>query len=88
MVKKPVNQRHVGALQFIRYYYRAMVSPRFREISEELSQAEADKAATLASKWQWHDSAIRTVAKTPHRSDYSRASSVKDSRYCIGHWGH
>lgn len=28
-------------------------------------------AATLASNWKWHDSAIRTVAKTPHRSDYS-----------------
>ena len=49
MVKKPANQRHVSALQFIRYYYRAMVSPRFREISEELSQAETDKAAALAS---------------------------------------
>lgn len=29
------------------------------------------QAATLASKWKWHDSAIRTVAKTPHRKDYS-----------------
>ncbi len=28
------------------------------------------QAATLASKWKWHDSAIRTVARTPHRSDY------------------
>ncbi len=36
-----------------------------------LDQNQIKQAATLASKWQWHDSAIRTVAKTPHRSDYS-----------------
>ena len=28
-------------------------------------------AATLASSWQWHDSAIRTVARTPHRNDFT-----------------
>ena len=36
-----------------------------------LDQDQIKQAATLASKWLWHDSAIRTVAKTPHRSDYS-----------------
>ena len=36
-----------------------------------LDQDQIKQAATLASRWQWHDSAIRTVAKTPHRSDYS-----------------
>jgi len=36
-----------------------------------LDQDQIKQAATLASKWQWHDSAIRTVAKTPHRNDYS-----------------
>jgi soluble lytic murein transglycosylase len=36
-----------------------------------LNQDQIKQAATLASKWQWHDSAIRTVAQTPHRSDYS-----------------
>jgi soluble lytic murein transglycosylase len=36
-----------------------------------LDQDQIKQAATLASKWQWHDSAIRTVAQTPHRSDYS-----------------
>lgn len=36
-----------------------------------LDQNQIKQAATLASKWQWHDSAIRTVAKTPHRSDYT-----------------
>jgi soluble lytic murein transglycosylase len=35
-----------------------------------LDQDGIKQAATLASKWKWHDSAIRTVAKTPHRSDY------------------
>jgi soluble lytic murein transglycosylase len=36
-----------------------------------LDQNQIKQAATLASKWQWHDSAIRTVARTQHRSDYS-----------------
>jgi soluble lytic murein transglycosylase len=29
------------------------------------------RAAVLASSWKWHDRAIRTVAKTSHRRDYS-----------------
>ncbi|MFT5399508.1 MAG: soluble lytic murein transglycosylase [Gammaproteobacteria bacterium] len=37
----------------------------------QLDQTQIKQAATLASKWKWHDSAIRTVAKTPHRRDYS-----------------
>ena len=36
-----------------------------------LDQDQIRQAATLASKWQWHDSAIRTVARTPHRNDFS-----------------
>ena len=36
-----------------------------------LDQEQIKIAATLASRWKWHDSAIRTVARTPHRSDYS-----------------
>jgi len=36
-----------------------------------LDQQQIRQAATLASRWQWHDSAIRTVARTQHRSDYS-----------------
>jgi len=36
-----------------------------------LDQDQIKQAATLASRWQWHDSAIRTVAKTPHRNDFS-----------------
>lgn len=29
------------------------------------------QAAALASSWKWHDSAIKTVARTSHRSDYN-----------------
>ena len=36
-----------------------------------LDQDQIKQAATLASRWQWHDSAIRTVAKTEHRNDFS-----------------
>jgi soluble lytic murein transglycosylase len=36
-----------------------------------LKSSQIKQAAVLASRWKWHDSAIRTVAKTSHRSDYS-----------------
>lgn len=36
-----------------------------------LDTPQIKQAAVLASSWDWHDSAIRTVARTPHRSDYS-----------------
>jgi soluble lytic murein transglycosylase len=36
-----------------------------------LDAEEIKKAAVLASSWKWHDGAIKTVAKTSHRSDYS-----------------
>ena len=36
-----------------------------------LDQAQIRRAAKLASRWQWHDSAIRTVARARHRNDYS-----------------
>ena len=38
---------------------------------KHLSPPEIKQAATLASSWNWHNSAIRTVAKTRHRSDYN-----------------
>ncbi|MBL7002724.1 MAG: transglycosylase SLT domain-containing protein [Gammaproteobacteria bacterium] len=37
---------------------------------KKLKVPQIKQAAKLASKWQWHDSAIRTVAKTAHRNDY------------------
>ena len=55
-------------------YYLDRVIDAKREWFQALHHLDEDQikqAATLASKWQWHDSAIRTVAKTPHRSDYS-----------------
>ena len=36
----------------------------------KLNQQEIKQAATIASSWKWHDNAIKTVAKTTHRSDY------------------
>jgi soluble lytic murein transglycosylase len=36
-----------------------------------LNTQQIKQAAVLASSWKWHDSAIKTVARTPHRSDYS-----------------
>ena len=36
----------------------------------KLSQQEIKQAASIASIWKWYDSAIKTVAKTSHRSDY------------------
>jgi len=36
-----------------------------------LTTQQIKQAAVLASSWKWHDSAIKTVARTPHRSDYS-----------------
>ncbi len=36
----------------------------------KLSQQEIKQAASIASTWNWHENAIKTVAKTPHRSDY------------------
>jgi soluble lytic murein transglycosylase len=36
----------------------------------KLKQKQIRQAATMASSWKWHDNAIKTVAKTPHRSDY------------------
>jgi len=37
----------------------------------KLNTQQIKQAAVLASSWEWHDSAIKTVARTSHRSDYS-----------------
>ncbi|UCH38976.1 MAG: transglycosylase SLT domain-containing protein [Gammaproteobacteria bacterium] len=55
------------------YYLDRLVDAK-REWFQALRYLDHDDikiAATLASKWKWHDSAIRTVAKTPHRNDFS-----------------
>jgi soluble lytic murein transglycosylase len=38
---------------------------------KHLDPPKIKQAAALASSWKWHDNAIRTVAKTTHRSDYN-----------------
>ncbi len=55
------------------YFLDRLVDAK-REWFQALRYLDHDQikmAATLASKWKWHDSAIRTVAKTPHRNDFS-----------------
>ncbi len=55
------------------YFLDRLVDAK-REWFQALRHLDHDRikqAATLASKWQWHDSAIRTVAKTEHRNDFS-----------------
>ena len=54
------------------YYLDRLVDAKreWFQALRHLNQDEIKQAATLASKWQWHDSAIRTVARTEHRSDY------------------
>ena len=45
-----------------------------REWAQALRQLDTQQikqAAVLASSWKWHDSAIKTIAITSHRSDYS-----------------
>ena len=55
------------------YYLDRLVDAKreWFQALRHLDQDQIKQAATLASKWQWHDSAIRTVAKTPHRNDFS-----------------
>ena len=36
----------------------------------KLNTDEIKQAASMASRWKWYDSAIKTVAKTSHRNDY------------------
>jgi len=50
-----------------------------------LDQNQIKQAATLASKWKWHDSAIRTVAKTEHRSDYTLRFPMPYKRQVLEH---
>ena len=37
----------------------------------QLNTQQIKQAAVLASSWEWHDSAIKTIAITSHRTDYS-----------------
>ena len=66
--------RHRHLLRARELFYLDRIVDARREWFEALRHLDQDQiriAATLASRWKWHDSAIRTVARTPHRSDYS-----------------
>jgi soluble lytic murein transglycosylase len=50
-----------------------------------LTTQQIKQAAVLASNWKWHDSAIKTVARTPHRSDYSLRFPMPFKRQVFNH---
>ena len=50
-----------------------------------LDHDQIKQAATLASKWHWHDSAIRTVARTPHRNDFSLRFPMPYKQHVLQH---
>ena len=55
------------------YFLNRLVDAK-REWFQALRKMEPDlikQAASIAARWDWHDSAIRTVAKTSHRNDYT-----------------
>ena len=51
----------------------------------ELDTTQIKQAATLASSWQWHDSAIKTVARTSHRKDYSLRFPMPYQQQVLNH---
>lgn len=66
------NNKHL--LRARELYYVGRLLDARREWSKgvkALAIPKIKQAAALASKWQWHDNAIKTVAKTPHRQDYN-----------------
>ena len=50
-----------------------------------LNTQQIKQAAVLASSWKWHDSAIKTVARTPHRRDYSLRFPMPFKRQVFNH---
>ncbi len=51
----------------------------------KLDTPQLKQAATLASSWKWHDSAIKTVARTAHRSDYSLRFPMPYKKHVMNH---
>jgi len=51
----------------------------------KLDTPQIKQAATLASSWKWHDSAIKTVAKTSHRRDYSLRFPMPYKKQVMNH---
>jgi soluble lytic murein transglycosylase len=52
-----------------------------------LDAEEIKKAAVLASSWKWYDGAIKTVAKTSHRSDFSLRFPMPYKQQVFNHAG-
>lgn len=51
----------------------------------KLETPQIKQAAILASSWNWHDSAIKTVARTSHRSDYSLRFPMPYKKQVMSH---
>jgi len=51
----------------------------------KLETPQIKQAAILASNWNWHDSAIKTVAKTAHRRDYSLRFPMPYKKQVMSH---
>ena len=51
----------------------------------KLETPQVKQAAILASSWNWHDSAIKTVAKTSHRRDYSLRFPMPYQKQVMNH---
>ncbi len=51
----------------------------------KLNTDQIKQAAAMASSWKWHDSAIKTVAKTSHRSDYDLRFPMPYRQQVMGH---
>ncbi len=65
------NNIHLLRARELFYVNRTLDAKRewFKGV-KKLKIKQIKRAAKLASRWQWHDSAIKTVAKTRHRTDY------------------
>ena len=69
------------------YFLNRMVDAKreWFQALRKLDTPQIKQAATLASSWKWHDSAIKTVAKTSHRSDYSLRFPMPYKKQVMGH---
>lgn len=65
------NNAHLLRARELFYVDRTLDARRewFKGV-RSLKVKQIKRAAKIASRWQWHDSAIKTVAKTRHRTDY------------------
>jgi len=69
------------------YFLNRMVDAKreWFQALRKLDTPQIKQAATLASSWKWHDSAIKTVAKTSHRRDYSLRFPMPYKKQVMSH---